>query len=303
MATGKIEEKGAERRGVGRGVVLPVAALTIALLTAFLGALLTGSPTEGVNARVELLSGTSSAFLGDLSTLVPLGFAFGAGMVSAVNPCGFSLLPAYLGIFLQDQSKGGDGAARGGLGRALVVGATVTGGFTVLFAAVGLLIGGGSQFVVGAFPWIGFSIGLILVLAGAYLLRGGHVYTAFGERLAGRIGGGAETNLRGYFLFGVSYGTASLSCTLPIFLTVVGSSIAVSNLASSLGQFLLYGLGMGVVILALTISIALFRSALVGQMRRLLPYVERVGTALLLVAGTYIVYYWLTIGGLLDQIG
>ena len=123
------------------------------------------------------------------------------------------------------------------------------------------------------------------------------------ERLAGRIGGGAETNLRGYFLFGVSYGTASLSCTLPIFLTVVGSSIAVSNLASSLGQFLLYGLGMGVVILALTISIALFRSALVGQMRRLLPYVERVGTALLLVAGTYIVYYWLTIGGLLDQIG
>lgn len=31
---------------------------------------------------------------------IPLGYAFGAGMVSTVNPCGFAMLPAYPGSFL-----------------------------------------------------------------------------------------------------------------------------------------------------------------------------------------------------------
>jgi len=30
----------------------------------------------------------------------PLAFAFGAGMVATVNPCGFAMLPAYLSFFL-----------------------------------------------------------------------------------------------------------------------------------------------------------------------------------------------------------
>ncbi len=33
----------------------------------------------------------------NISLIIPLGYAFGAGMVSTVNPCGFAMLPAYLG--------------------------------------------------------------------------------------------------------------------------------------------------------------------------------------------------------------
>ena len=35
-----------------------------------------------------------------IAHLIPLGYAFGAGMVSTVNPCGFAMLPAYLGLYL-----------------------------------------------------------------------------------------------------------------------------------------------------------------------------------------------------------
>jgi hypothetical protein len=38
---------------------------------------------------------------------------------------------------------------------------------------------------------------------------------------------------------------------------------------------------------------------LVRYLQRLVPYVERVGALLLLGAGGYIVYYWLTAGQLL----
>ena len=75
--------------------------------------------------------------------------------------------------------------------------------------------------------------------------------------------------------------------------------MAVSNLAAALGQFLLYGLGMGVVIMALTLGIAFFKQAMVGALSKAMPYVQPVGSWLMVVAGAYIVFYWLTIGGLL----
>ena len=54
--------------------------------------------------------------------------AFSAGMVAAVNPCGFALLPAYLAYYLGLESSG-DAAAppRGGeLGRSLAVSGAMT---------------------------------------------------------------------------------------------------------------------------------------------------------------------------------
>ena len=106
-------------------------------------------------------------------------------------------------------------------------------------------------------------------------------------------------NVKGYFLFGISYGIASLSCTLPIFLSVIGTSFAASTILTSLSQFLLYGMGMGVVIMVLTLGVAFFKSAMLGTIRKMLPYVGPIGSWLMVIAGAYIVFYWLTIGGLL----
>lgn len=296
------QAKAASRLAPQWRALLPLAAFAIPLAVAFAAAALTGSPGEGVNARVEGLSASSSGLLGNAGNVIPLGFAFGVGMVSAVNPCGFSLLPAYLGLFLGDEGGGTGRRLSQQLQRALVVGGAVTAGFALLFAIAGLAIGAGAHFVVSSFPWIGFSVGVLLVAAGAYLTGGGKLYSGLGERLAAKVSGGGGTDLRSYFLFGLGYGTASLSCTLPIFLAVVGSSLAVSDLLPAAAQFALYALGMGTVIMALTISIALFRSSLVGPLRSILPYVGPASAALLLLAGTYIVYYWLTLGGLWDRL-
>ncbi|HJN87416.1 MAG: cytochrome c biogenesis protein CcdA [Dehalococcoidia bacterium] len=113
------------------------------------------------------------------------------------------------------------------------------------------------------------------------------------------MGDPSKVNPRGYFMFGLSYGTAFLSCTLPIFLAVVGTSLTITNILSSLGQFLLYALGMGFVIMLLTLGMAFFKGAMVRTLRKVLPYVQPVGSWLMVVAGAYIVFYWLTIGGLL----
>jgi len=87
-----------------------------------------------------------------------------------------------------------------------------------------------------------------------------------------------------------------LSCTLPLFLAVVGFTVTGVTTAVVIGNFFLFALGMGSVILALTLTMALFKGAMVGLMRKALPYIQPLGTSVMLLAGMYIVYYWLTIG-------
>ena len=281
--------------------VLPLLAGVLALAVAVIGAALAGegSDTGGLNGFVEALSGSSSSSLGSLGLLAPLGFAFAAGMASAVNPCGFAMLPAYLGLYLGSNEQGG---ARTHpvrhLAKALLVGGVVTGGFVLLFGVAGLVIGGGARAVVDIIPWLGLSVGVLLAFLGAWLMGGGKLYSGLAGRAASHVGNPNQVSVKGYFLFGLSYGTASLSCTLPIFLAVVGTSLAVTDIPTALGQLILYGLGMGAVIMALTIGIALFKGTMVGALRKVLRYIEPFSSVLMLVAGSYIVFYWLTIGGL-----
>ena len=281
-----------------RRVGLPAIVASLALIGAFVAAKLIGKDDgiDGVNGFVESLSGGSSSFLGNLGLLAPLGFAFAAGMASAVNPCGFAMLPAYLGLYLGSNQEA---PPKRQLGKALLVGLSVTAGFVVLFGTAGVIIAiGARSAVVGILPWLGLGIGIILAVTGAWMVGGGKLYSGLAARAASRIGDPSQVNPKGYFLFGLSYGTASLGCTLPIFLTVVGTSLAVSDLGASFGQFLLYALGMGLVIMALTLGLAVAKGAMVGAVRKALPYVQPVGAWLMVIAGAYIVFYWLTLGGL-----
>ena len=290
-------------RNIMRTIVLPVVVATIALATALIGAIIIGSDSgiDGINGFVESLSGSSSSTLGGWGLLAPLGFAFAVGMASAVNPCGFAMLPAYLGLYLGDADKEAvQPSAFKQLRQALIVGGTVTAGFVVLFGSAGLVIGLGARaFIVDVLPWLGLVIGVVLAILGSWMLGGGKLYTGISARAASNMGNPAQVSMKGYFMFGISYATASLSCTLPIFLAVVGTSLAVSSIGTSLGQFFLYALGMGVVITALTVGMAFFKTAMVGGMRKAMPYVQPVGSWLMVIAGMYIVFYWLTIGDLL----
>ena len=289
-------------RTVVRSVLIPALVASGALAIAFVGALAVGGgdSIDGINLFVESLSGNSGTFFGELGIVAPLGFAFGAGVAAAFNPCGFAMLPAYMGLYLGTGDEEERVSIVRQLAKALLVGVSVTAGFILLFALAGAVIGLGARSVVKMIlPWLGLGIGIVLVLTGAWLLSGGKLYTALAQQAADRFGNPASANVKGYFLFGLSYGMASLSCTLPIFLSVIGTSFAAEELVHSFAQFVLYALGMGTVILALTISMAVFRGAMVAGMRRVMPYVQPVGTWLMIVAGTYIVFYWLTLGEIL----
>ena len=177
------------------------------------------------------------------------------------------------------------------------MGAVVSSGFVLLFAAAGLAISAGGSALLAAMPALGIVIGGALILVGLWMLAGRTLYTGVFERLASRIGDPGTVSTRGFFLFGLAYGAASLSCTLPVFLAVIGSSLAAGGALAGAGQFLSFGLGMAAVLMVLTLALAFFKQGLVKWLRVAVPYVRLASAVLLVLAGAYIVYYWLSSGG------
>ena len=64
-----------------------------------------------------------------------MGLAFGAGLVAALNPCGFAMLPAYLALVVRGQGVG----RRAAVGRALIATAAMSAGFLTVFGGFGFL--------------------------------------------------------------------------------------------------------------------------------------------------------------------
>ena len=164
-----------------------------------------------------------------------LALAFGAGMVATVNPCGFAMLPAYLSYFMGIQDEGKSRAAT--LRSALVVGGVVSLGFLVVFGAAGIVISGVSTRLANDWiPWLALAVGVGLTILGLAMLRGFELKVGLPK--AGRAS--TVRSYRNIFGFGVSYAIASLSCTLPVFLTLIATQFSARSFASGLLIFAVY---------------------------------------------------------------
>ncbi|GIS83627.1 MAG: hypothetical protein CM1200mP15_22590 [Dehalococcoidia bacterium] len=255
------------------------------------------SDLHTVNIVIDSISGITQGFLADIVGITGL-FAFSAGVVSAVNPCGFAMLPAYLGLYMSTSIYEKDSTHYGNMIlKGLFIGCCVGLGVLSLFLFVGLITGFALNFIRSIMEWVGLFLGVGLITIGIWLMNGGRLYTSLTARIGQSIGNPTQISLKGFFLFGVSYGVASLSCTLPIFLSVVGINLNGSSIYDSMMQFALYGAGMGSMILFVTLSMAILKGVMIRYIKLALPYVERIGFFLVVLSGMYIVFYWMTIGG------
>src|SRR5260221_5095123 len=141
---------------------------------------------------------------------LPLFFAFSAGLLASVNPCGFAMLPGFVAYYLgSKESEEVPTAAR--LRAALVLGIAVTAGFMALFVSVGVVLSVGGQFIFRTLPWLGLIIGLVLVVLGAWTLLGHVLPIRFPTLSVKRFARGPQA----MFLYGIAYLLSSLRGVLP----------------------------------------------------------------------------------------
>lgn len=225
----------------------------------------------------------------ELVEMFSLGYAYGAGVVASLTPCGFLMLPALVGYYLGSQEQKVSGGILRRVGRGSMLAAVATGGFIVLFTLVGTLISLGGRALTRYFPVGGLLVGVTFAAVGAWLLFSG---SDLGISAARRVQRPLDSGVSSLFLFGMAYGVASLGCTLPVFLVVVAGSLTAEGVLAGVINFVAYALGMGTVLGLVVVGAVFFRDGVARFLRGMVPYIHRLSAAFLLGAGLYLIYYW-----------
>jgi cytochrome c biogenesis protein CcdA len=216
-----------------------------------------------------------------------VGLAFGAGLVAALNPCGFAMLPAYLALVVGAEGVG----RRAAIGRAVTATTAMAAGFLVVFGGFGVLTVSAAATVQRYLPYATVLIGIVLVALGIWLLAGREI------RVLGGLKGGARlaptARLGSMFGYGISYAIASLSCTVGPFLAVTAAGLRGGSVLGAMAVYIAYAGGFTLVVGVLAMAAALASSATADRMRRIVPYVNRISGVLLVIVGLYVGYYGL----------
>ena len=216
----------------------------------------------------------------------PAAYAFTLGLVAAVNPCGFPLLPAYLAIATRDEDPTG---SQWRSVRALWSGLAVTAGFVAVFGVVWMLIEAGLHLATGWVPEVMIPVSVMLTVAGAT--------SAAGRTLklpVPRFSGRKRSRPLGLIGFGIAYALGSLSCAAPVFLAGIVGTFTRQGPVEGLVSFAAYALGMGLVVTTVSLAGAQARILRLRWLRAAQPTLQRGAGAVLGVVGVYLTYYWTT---------
>jgi cytochrome c-type biogenesis protein len=214
-------------------------------------------------------------------------YAFSLGLVAAVNPCGFPILPAYL--TLTSSGRGVEPLAVRVI-RAIGAGIAVTCGFVMVFGLLGGAAEAGLSLALGWLPWVMVPLGLACVAYGGLTVAGRTVPLHVPTRrlLAGRRRSVALVG------FGVTYALASLGCALPLFVGVIVGDFARRGLTTGLVGGLSYALGMGLVITAISLAGVGAQQLRLHRLRAAQPVLQRVAGGIVALIGAYLVLYWVS---------
>jgi len=219
--------------------------------------------------------------------------AFAAGLVAALNPCGFAMLPAYLLLVVRGQHSGDEPTALAPIGRALAATVGMALGFLTVFGLFGALTISAATTVQRYLPYATVVVGFVLVALGIWLLSGRELTAVtpgpVGVRWAPNVQ--QRSRILGMYGYGVSYAIASLSCTIGPFLAVTGVGLRGGSVVGSAAIYLAYVAGLTLIVGVLAMAAATASSAVADRLRRLLPVVNRISGALLVAIGLYVGYY------------
>lgn len=234
-----------------------------------------------------------------------LWVTFLAGVAALLNPCGFAMLPAYIGLYLGRADGAGEQGAWGLALRGISLAASVSAGFLTVFGALALAFSAIRRLLGPIIPFIGAAVGLGLILLGLLMLITNYTLSlAAMERLSDRIARAGRRRGRHdlvfYYFYGIAYAVASIGCTFPIFGVYVGTALSGGSALNALVQFGAYGLGMTLPLMGLSLLLVFSKEPVARSLPTVMKGVRWVGGTVVLVGGGYLVYYYLVSYGAID---
>lgn len=213
---------------------------------------------------------------------------FVAGMLAAVNPCGFVLLPTYLMYFLGMQGADRTLTQRQTLRKALKVSASLSLGFMAVFIVAASLANYFTNWLTANAKYATGFFGVALLVLGAAMLFGFKLPFMNPQRLQGE----KDQTVRSMFVYGVAYAIASLGCTIGFFISAVFATSRTGGAFTGIRNGIAYGAGMAVLVGGLTVALAFANTGLLKVLRHGMQYMDRIAAAFVLLSGVYLLWYF-----------
>lgn len=244
----------------------------------------TASSTENLPEQPSALPPEVAAAAASLSA-----FAFGTfgGIITFFSPCGLPLFPSYIAYYM--------GSKRPSLGRGISGGSMTALGAALVLLGIGLVVSVGGEGLgrafVGSIAPLEIAVGAVLVLMGIIMMKGLR-FPIFKIPFSP----GRERGSRGFFLFGVGWSIAAMSCSAPVLLSVLLYSLTLGSGFLAFPAFIGYALGMAAPILIVSSFVATARKRYLEKIVNIAPKLSRVGAIILIVFGVYMINFVLWYG-------
>jgi len=217
-----------------------------------------------------------------------ISLALLAGILASFNPCGFALLPAYVGLLvLGDSNSETKSSTARSYFRAIKFSFAMAIGLVTVFGSFALLISPFTNSIERYLPYVTFLIGTTLMILSVFMF--------LGKNLLVRKFINPNISPTQDFLtqigYGITYALASLSCTIGPFVAVTGAAFTDSKFSSIIGSFIIYGIGMSSSVLLVALSTVALSKVSKFNSARFYLIVSRITSVLLLIVGAYLILY------------
>lgn len=214
-------------------------------------------------------------------------YSFILGVLAAVNPCGFILLPTYLLYYLGTELNRENESPATTLRRGLNVGIAVSSGFIGLFLIVGIISRAFTTVIRDNAKYAALIIGIGLIAMGIAMFRGWKPPITQPNMAMQK-----QRTWRNMFVFGIAYAVASIGCTIGLLVSVILGSVGRHGFVSGVLSIALYGLGMGLLVTSLTVALAFARFGMVSNLKKSFPIFDKVSAIAVTLTGVYLAWYW-----------
>ncbi|MCI0497853.1 MAG: redoxin domain-containing protein, partial [Thermoplasmata archaeon] len=254
--------------------------------------------------------------------------AFVAGMMTFFSPCAFPLMPAYMSYYVTlDGAQATDRDLNAAVKRGILQGSIPAMAMLMFFSIVGIIVGLAGSAILGYLGIFELMMGLLIVGFGAMMflgrdipfhyittplkqlagsaygltkrISGGFISVETAEKVASRVTGrDVKLNAEGQglfplFTYGIVYAAASSACVAPLFFLIITFALTQGGVLGGFVVLLLYGLGMGLLMIVFTAALAAGRMSFIDVMKRHMAFIKKVSALIMIVAGLILVVFWL----------
>ncbi len=250
------------------------------------------------------------------------GLAFGAGIATFFSPCAFPLLPGYMTYYLSSE-EATDLDRRQTIKKGVIQGTAPALGMFTFFCLIGLLAALIGSVIIEAEAYFVTAVAIVIIIMGTAMLMNidipyqrvtqpikdllkklyevvkgatkGVVSKETLEKGAGKVTG-KEIKLdtgEGYgalYTYGFGYAMASTGCVAPLFIAIIFLAINSGGALMAFGALIFYGLGMGVLMIGVTVMVALSKNIILSKLRELMPLIKKVSAIVLIIVGIMLLY-------------